>query len=177
MLYGNFCCNYFCIFYWYEERHEKYQLLTGLPLNTLGTICFIIFNTLCFLSILAHWRAAWSDPGVVPRMKEPPGHMSVERVKYCRKCDMHWKPERAHHCSECGVCIFKMDHHCPWVNNCVGGKNMKFFLQFVLYTCLASAMLVVMMLLSFYNLMVAKSRTHSQKEVSGNRLENILYNL
>lgn len=38
-------------------------------------------------------------------------------------------------------------------------------------------MLVVMMLLSFYNLMVAKSRTHSQKEVSGIKLENILYNL
>ena len=32
------------------------------------------------------------------------------------------------HCSECGQCIFKMDHHCPWINNCVGGKNMKFFL-------------------------------------------------
>lgn len=32
--------------------------------------------------------------------------------KYCRKCKA-FKPSRAHHCSICGRCIIKMDHHCP----------------------------------------------------------------
>jgi hypothetical protein len=30
-----------------------------------------------------------------------------------------------------------MDHHCPWMNNCIGIKNQKAFLLFNLYTALS----------------------------------------
>lgn len=53
-------------------------------------------------------------------------------VRFCEKC-VHIKPDRCHHCSVCGVCVLKMDHHCPWVNNCVGFTNYKFFLLFLGY--------------------------------------------
>ncbi|KAJ1767380.1 Palmitoyltransferase zdhhc2 [Coemansia sp. RSA 1843] len=55
--------------------------------------------------------------------------------RYCLKCNLP-KPDRAHHCSVCGVCVLKMDHHCPWVNNCVGFNNQKPFLLFIAYSML-----------------------------------------
>ena len=46
--------------------------------------------------------------------------------RYCKKCKAI-KPPRTHHCSLCSKCYLRMDHHCPWVGNCVGFKNHKFF--------------------------------------------------
>ncbi|TKR68661.1 hypothetical protein L596_030910 [Steinernema carpocapsae] len=52
--------------------------------------------------------------------------------RYCNKCHCV-KPDRAHHCSVCGHCVLKFDHHCPWVNTCVNFYNYKFFILFLGY--------------------------------------------
>ncbi|CAF4880273.1 unnamed protein product [Pieris macdunnoughi] len=56
-------------------------------------------------------------------------------VRYCNRCVLV-KPDRAHHCSICARCVLKMDHHCPWVNNCVCFHNYKFFMLFLGYALL-----------------------------------------
>ena len=50
--------------------------------------------------------------------------------KYCHEV----KPLRAHHCSLCGICVLKMDHHCPWINNCIGQNNQRYFLLFLFHS-------------------------------------------
>lgn len=53
--------------------------------------------------------------------------------RFCGKCKV-WKPDRCHHCSGCEKCVLKMDHHCPWFGQCIGFKNYREFVQFLVWT-------------------------------------------
>ena len=37
----------------------------------------------------------------------------------------------------CNRCVLNMDHHCPWINSCIGFYNRKFFIQMVFYLIIA----------------------------------------
>lgn len=67
------------------------------------------------------------DPGLNPT------HSQFEPLisdPYCSKCQSP-RSRGAEHCDTCGVCIRQRDHHCPWVNKCVGEGNLLPFYLFI----------------------------------------------
>lgn len=57
------------------------------------------------------------------------------KPSFCNICQ-HPRPPRCHHCSVCGRCILQYDHHCIWVNQCIGYNNYRHFFFMVGYLAL-----------------------------------------
>lgn len=70
-------------------------------------------------------------------------HLKGEKdvKKKCPVCQLV-RPPRAGHCRICGACVLRMDHHCVWINSCVGQANHR---QFILT-------LLLFLLTSFYGI-------------------------
>ncbi|XP_059919595.1 palmitoyltransferase ZDHHC2 isoform X1 [Gadus macrocephalus] len=82
-------------------------------------------------------------------------------IRFCDRCQL-LKPDRCHHCSVCDKCILKMDHHCPWVNNCVGFSNYKYFMLFLAYSLLYCLFITATDLQYFIRFWTAEGRAHDR---------------
>merc|ERR1719464_45372 len=82
------------------------------------------------------WRGCSTDPGTVTAENVEDLceiYKWDEQIFFndtCKTCEIP-KPARSKHCSLCNVCVAKFDHHCIWINNCVGIGNHKWFLTFL----------------------------------------------
>lgn len=53
---------------------------------------------------------------------------------YCVVCKGHVE-KRTKHCGICSKCCFKFDHHCKWLNSCIGGRNYSLFIWTSIMAC------------------------------------------
>ncbi|XP_004343904.2 hypothetical protein CAOG_07180 [Capsaspora owczarzaki ATCC 30864] len=120
-------------------------------------------HALVGICIVLFWRLSWSNPGritptnLAARLRSYPfdNYFYCSGVA-CLQCPPmpgakagltdagghRLKPARSKHCRACNLCVHRFDHHCIWINNCVGGNNIGQFLLFLLANtglCIAAA--------------------------------------
>lgn len=129
-----------------DKSHQTVKIGYYLILNSLIFNLFIInfnlFENLTkldyyFLNILLVGALAFlvymknSDPGVLKTNVIP----SAINEDYCKSClvKKDYRTDRIGHCPQCSQCIYKRDHHCFWIDNCVGYLNHRKFIVFLVY--------------------------------------------
>ncbi len=81
--------------------------------------------------------ACFSDPGTITpaalhRYCVTPYDGVLYTPRMCRTCLVP-RPARSKHCVICNRCVARFDHHCPWLNTCVGERNYRWFMSFLFY--------------------------------------------
>lgn len=121
--------------------------------HNLSPAVVVIFGYLWLHCLLSFYKAATTDPGVLPRnihitdnpfkipseyvgtislpvIEQRHHHNAAVSIKYCNTCRI-WRPPRTSHCTVCDACVTELDHHCLWLNNCVGMRNYVYFFSFI----------------------------------------------
>jgi len=91
-------------------------------------ICSIIFAIICGF-VVTYWYISTvldpSDPTIQEQRECEARYERFNGEKYefmCEICQTHVL-NSAKHCGACNRCVNDFDHHCRWINNCVGSKN------------------------------------------------------
>ncbi|CAF1978368.1 unnamed protein product [Rotaria magnacalcarata] len=98
----------------------------------------IVGHWLVINTVMHYYFGITKSPGFVADLKIEKSTQDALGYTKCLKCGV-MKPPRAHHCKVCQKCVVRYDHHCPWINNCVGYQNHVHFLLFCIYMAMIAA--------------------------------------
>ncbi|XP_018400672.1 PREDICTED: uncharacterized protein LOC108778074 [Cyphomyrmex costatus] len=125
-------------------------LLTTPPLlPDLRFILSLLFAALFLLHVSTHLTVLLLDPAdseirarparvIVPEFDRTKHRHVIENSR-CHLCNITTRGQRTKHCSICNKCVPHFDHHCKWLNNCIGGRNYLAFL-----VCLSSTLVAAL---------------------------------
>ena len=117
-------------------------ILLGEPNNELFEFYSLITSwALLLFIVIFFFLSAVKDPGIHRRGNKRLLELieSVDFDRICPTCEIVRSP-LTRHCVICNKCVERYDHHCPWIDTCVGVKNHNFFLVLLISTFTSSAL-------------------------------------
>ncbi|EER36484.1 palmitoyltransferase akr1 [Histoplasma capsulatum H143] len=115
---------------------------TVIYIDTYSSHPFLNFFFIIFFGLTTYFYglAMLEDPGFVPKLGSRNQQRDTitqlfdvwkfDEDNFCVYC-MIRKPLRSKHCRRCKRCVSKHDHHCPWIDNCVGANNLRHFILYI----------------------------------------------
>ena len=127
--------------------------LVCFPYFTLESLQFLKTLTMVSLAIFSIFGIlVWCrGPGYIS--KDPKVSMTdilelFQPHEICFECQIVSLP-RSHHCNVCKKCVERYDHHCPWLNSCIGTRNHGLFLVFSVFQMIY-ILAIVVQIIGFY---------------------------